>query len=378
MLILNEAQVRKCLSLELCIQANKAALATLLSTKGNLVQKDHSSSPSLLPCNAVIPTRIGLPRTIHDESSSTVSKTKMPEDTTLFKPAAFYSTDNSSSSKETLMGMKVISIRAKNPSIGKPTATATMTMLNAETGEVTSVLNATYLTAARTAAGSAISTEICLQQKNLLHGQNDKHLVVFGAGIQAEMHIRLIQYILPNEIYKVTIVNRSLARADNLKQTLEGEHPDIQYNVLTLDQQDRIHEIVSTADIIATATNTEFPLFDWSHVNSKCHICGVGSYLDSSEEVSSTFVRDRCYTLSDTLDALNVGDLKLLDGKSEHYLGLLGDFLKHSIALDREKILQEEKCTFYKSVGTAVQDIFTADAVIQNAMKLGLGTNVDM
>ncbi|GFH56367.1 hypothetical protein CTEN210_12843 [Chaetoceros tenuissimus] len=374
MLILNEAQVRKCLTLELCIQANKAALATLLSTKGNH-EKDSSSSfvPSSLPSNAVIPTRIGLPRTIHE--SSTSSQTQLPEDTTLFKPAAYYSTDNASS---TLMGMKVISIRAKNPSIGKPTATATMTMLNAETGEVTSVLNATYLTAARTAAGSAISTQLCLEQKQLLHGQKDKHLVLFGAGIQAEMHIRLIQYILPNEIYKVTIVNRSLGRADNLKKTLEVEHPDVEYNVLNLDQQDRIHEIVATADVIATATNTEFPLFDWSHVNSNCHICGVGSYLDSSEEVSSTFVRDRCYTLSDTLDALNVGDLKLLEGNSEHYLGLLGDFLQNRISLDREKILQEKKCTFYKSTGTAIQDIFTADAVIQNAMKLGLGTNVDM
>lgn len=374
MLILNEAQVRKCLTLELCIQANKAALATLLSTKGSPYEKDSSSSlfPSSLPSNAVIPSRIGLPRTIHESSTST--QTQLPEDTTLFKPAAFYSAD----STETLMGMKVISIRAKNPSIGKPTATATMTMLNAETGEVTSVLNATYLTAARTAAGSAISTQLCLEQKQLLHGQKDKHLVVFGAGIQAEMHIRLIQYILPNEISKVTIVNRSLGRADTLKKTLEVEHPDFEYNVLTLDQQDSIHETVSTADVIATATNTEFPLFDWSHVNSNCHICGVGSYLDSSEEVSSTFVRDRCYTLSDTLDALNVGDLKLLEGNSEHYLGLLGDFLQNRISLDREKILQEKKCTMYKSVGVAVQDIFTADAVIQNAMKLGLGTNVEM
>ena len=372
MLILNEAQVRKCLTLELCIQANKDALATLGSTKGN--HEKASFVPSSLPSNAVIPTRIGLPRTIHESSSS--NKTQMPEDTTLFKPAAYYSTDNDMSS--TLMGMKIISIRAKNPSKGKPTATATMTMLNAETGEVTSVLNATYLTAARTAAGSAIATQICLEQKKLLHGQKDKHLVVFGAGIQAEMHIRLIQYILPNEISKVTIVNRSFARAEKLKHTLQIEHPDVTYNVLTLDQQHKIHDTVATADVIATATNTEFPLFDWSHVNLTAHIVGVGSYLDSSEEVSSTFVRDRCYTLSDTLDALNVGDLKLLEGNSEQYLGLLGDFLQNRIVLDREQILHKKKCTFYKSVGTAIQDIFTADAVIQNAMKLGLGTNVDM
>ena len=376
MLILNEAQVRKCLTLELCIQANKAALATLGSTKGNH-EKDSSSSfvPSSLPSNAVIPTRIGLPRTIHESSSS--NKTQLPEDTTLFKPAAYYSTDNDISSS-TLMGMKIISIRAKNPSKGKPTATATMTMLNAETGQVTSVLNATYLTAARTAAGSAIATQLCLEQKKLLHGQKDKHLVVFGAGIQAEMHIRLIQYILPNEISKVIIVNRSFARADKLKHTLQMEHPDVTYNVLTLDQQHKIHDTVATADVIATATNTEFPLFDWSHVNSSAHVCAVGSYLDSSEEVSSTFVKDRCYTLSDTLDALNVGDLKLLEGNSEQYLGLLGDFLQNRIVLDREQILHKKKCTFYKSVGTAIQDIFTADAVIQNAMKLGLGTNVDM
>ena len=42
---------------------------------------------------------------------------------------------------------------------------ANILLLNAATGEVSSMVAATYLTAARTAAGSAIATELCLNHR---------------------------------------------------------------------------------------------------------------------------------------------------------------------------------------------------------------------
>jgi ornithine cyclodeaminase/alanine dehydrogenase-like protein (mu-crystallin family) len=35
-------------------------------------------------------------------------------------------------------------------------------------------------------------------------------------------------------------------------------------------------------------------------------------------------------------------------------------------------------CSFYKAVGTAIQDVFTADMVVKRARELGIGTEVDM
>lgn len=46
-------------------------------------------------------------------------------------------------------------------------------------------MDATYLTGLRTAAGSAVATELFAKPR-------PKNLVVFGAGLQAELHIRAL------------------------------------------------------------------------------------------------------------------------------------------------------------------------------------------
>jgi ornithine cyclodeaminase len=369
MLILSESQVRRCLSLDKCIASNIKALGSLRSSKGD---GDNQQHPAPLPSPAVVPARTALPRCLNQPPRPS-SSIAVPNDTTLFKPAAYYGSEKD----ETLMGVKVISVRAKNSSIGKPTAPSTITMLDAESGEVTAVIAGTYLTATRTAAGSAIATKICLEQKQL-NDTHDKHLVVFGAGIQSEMHIRMLNCILPNQIRKVTIFNRTRKRAEKLRDELmnDPETSNLECSIVTLDEERRIKEIVGKADIIVTATNTAFPLFDWSWVNNDCHINGVGSYLPSTEEVDSVFVRDHCITVADTIEALDVGDLKELDGRSDNFVGLLGDLLSGKVTLGHRA--GSNKRTFFKSVGTSVQDIFTADQVIKTAISLGIGTEVEM
>lgn len=429
MLILTEAQVRKCLTLESCIKANRIALGALKTTKscqeqqkakqqqeqgknsGNdsgtnrTIDKQYGSMPVALPSRAVVPTRIGLPRVLHDDdddedrrkreknsflslppssAAATTTTGGTAKDMTLFKPACYYGTSESAnandgdSSNETLMGMKVISIRAKNLSRGKPTANATITMLDAETGDITAVIGGTYLTAARTAAGSAIATKACLEERGLMDtNKNKKHLVVFGAGIQAEMHIRMLNYILPGLIQTVTIFNRTKKRAEDLQKVLmnDPETSHLMIHAVDLADTNHVKEAVGKCDIIATATNCARPIFDWSWVNPNCHINGVGSYLPSSEEVDRHFVRDRCITIIDTIEALEVGDLKEVDASSDNFAGTLGDVLCGEIKFAQRT---RAKCTFFKSVGTSIQDICTSDAVIKNAQELGIGVQIEM
>jgi ornithine cyclodeaminase len=118
--------------------------------------------------------------------------------------------DNADDNKSTnLMGLKLISLRGKNPAAGLPTAPATVLTLNAETGYVDAVVASTFLPAVRTAAGSGLAT--ALARPDL------KHLVVFGAGMQAEYHIHAITTAIGRPIPLVTIINRSQARADQFK-----------------------------------------------------------------------------------------------------------------------------------------------------------------
>lgn len=465
MLILNEAQVRKCLSMEKCISASRVALSALRRRRhleDNAVNDGDDGFTSPAPSTsqsgiAVVPKRIILPSRppVHlsasasaSESASmsatkhaTVTATATPSasDMTLFKPAAYYDNnhdnghdndnDNGSDSDNgAIMGMKIVSVRANNPSIGKPSTPATIAMLDVQTGEISSVLGATYLTAARTAAGSAIATQLCLGQgygqgigdHDDDHDGNGLHLVVFGAGMQAELHIRALKHVLKDKLTMVTIVNRTMERAVQLKHRLENDNDDdddddgdriknIKFHVMKLpptatkgnenssvsagastDTEEatpyttrNLQETIQSANIIVTATNTLTPLFDWNWVSDGCHINAVGSYQPKTEEVDCTFVRDRCMVVVDTMEALNVGDLKYVHHDSDMFVGLVGDFLLSSKDGDMDGALEakkekKKKCTLYKSVGTAIQDVVTAQSVVETANKLGLGTRIDM
>lgn len=465
--------MRRCLTMDLCISANRLALSALRSSR---FLRHDDDAPS--PANAVVPKRVVIPQREvqvrvrssspqsqctndnnplgsqlggHPLESMSVSRNQSSKsvaapDMTLFKPAAYYpsitttdSTDETETVDKVLMGMKTISVRSKNPSRGKPSGPATVTLLDVETGEITSVVSATYLTAARTAAGSAIATHICLglgefqtetfQTHNLSDStrtlNNNLHLLIVGAGLQAELHALAMRHVLGDALTKMTILNRTWDRANRLKERLlslkensrESENvyndnanqddrklmKNVEIDVLTFDgrhgdeisvssssqstsstQHKLLQETIHRANVICTATNTTTPLINWDWVQDGCHINGVGSYLSTAEEVDKDFIANRCITICDTKEAFDVGDLKYVQENSENFVGLLGDLLsskeedKDGSVWAKIRNKDKEKCTFFKSVGTAIQDIVTANSVVETAQRLGIGTNIDM
>ena len=338
MLFLSETDVKKCLSMSGYIEANRRALASIVEGGGG-----------------VVPTRLGLQ---YFGGSTSSSSSAAAEDWTLFKPAALYDNDD----KSTLMGIKVVGVRAENPSRGLPLVPATVVTTNAATGMVDAVMGGTYLTGARTAAGSAISTGCC---KSVV-----ETLVVVGAGLQAELHIEAIRCVHP-EVSRVIVINRSAERAEQLVASLD-DVPTTE--VVLLSDTEAVQRAVGQADVLSCCTNTTTPLFRGSWVKPGCHITGVGSYTPKMQEVDKELV-ERCRILLDTPEAMSVGDLKHLPAK--HPATLLGNILldESSMPSPTSDLVD---CTFYKSVGTAIQDVVTANAIVQQAREMGIGTEVDM
>ena len=369
MWVLSEADVKRCLPISVAIAANRKALSSLLSTEDG---------------GASVPTRIGLPYHSKESSSATT-----PADWSLFKPAAYYpprqgNSENSDTDNEILMGLKVVSPRANNAMKNKPTCPATIMLLNAETGETSAVVAATYLTAARTAAGSALATEMACPNSAEGYGLT---LVVFGAGLQIELHIKAIQHVV--SVKKVVIVNRSKERAEKLKVSIDDteielnsktRNPIKDISIVLLSDTEAVKEAVERADVIATATNTCKPLFSGDWPKPGCHINGVGSYTPLMKEIDDALVK-RCEVLIDTKEALDVGDLSSLrndDGTTNQNLsGLIGDALVGNVEFGKRRDNNFD-CTFFKSVGTAIQDVVTAQFVYDYARKEGIGTSFDM
>lgn len=388
-LFLSEQHVQQALDLQGCLDANEQSLMALTDKVPGM--------------EAQVPTRLALPY----KSDSTAA-----QDWTLFKPASCRLSERQGGESDgsmMMMGCKLVSVRAANPSRGLPLVPATIVLLNATTGQVQALVSATYLTAARTAAGSALATRAALLGSHLKSSNRMpmQHLVVFGAGLQAKLHIHCIALALGvKRLPRLTIVNRSLDRAQTLQKDLiqDGYTSQETSKILPLDHPERIAVALSTADCVVAATNTSTPLFQGTDLAldrcpRTCHINGIGSYTPEMEEIPSDFVASMdCQAVwIDTPQATEVGDLKgLVKGSQNSKTVLLGDILwqnqqqeRHNssstdatIAADgvsqNESSVGNGRCTFYKAVGTAIQDVVTADLVVRRARELGIGTEVDM
>lgn len=365
MLILSEADTRRCFTVPDAIATTRKALASLVKGGGGEV-----------------PKRIGL----HYAAKLLSSSKSSPDDWSLFKPAAFYpATIDSVDEEKILMGMKMVSIRANNPEkYNKGTVLATTMLLNSETGEVSAIVAATYLTGARTAAGSALATQLAFSNRNTTNGLT---LLIFGAGLQAELHIKCIQQVV--NIIRLVIVNRSIDRADELKAMILNEQPHLESKtkttiidilIILLSDKEGVENAVQNADIICTTTNTCTPLFCGELLKPGCHINGVGSYTPSMQEIDDATVQ-RSEILIDTIEALDVGDLSSLktgsDKLNSNVVGLIGDALVGNVKFGT-RVDDRIDCTFYKSVGTAIMDVFSAHVAVQNAKLLNVGVKVDM
>jgi ornithine cyclodeaminase len=98
-----------------------------------------------------------------------------------------------------------------------------------------------------------------------------------------------------------------------------------------------------------------------------------------------TGIVDQCTVIYDTTEALTVGDLKhwnssktMLPLPHMHMLGqvlLLDQNSASSSAPPRDA---NKPYTFFKSVGTAVQDVCTANMVLKKARELQLGIEITL
>eukprot|EP00743_Colponemidia_sp_Colp-15_P003644 GILK01003933.1.p1 GENE.GILK01003933.1~~GILK01003933.1.p1 ORF type:complete len:334 (-),score=80.14 GILK01003933.1:141-1142(-) len=298
---------------------------------------------------AVVPNRLVIP---------------LPEyqGTTLFKPAHISNGGG--------LGLKVVSVRPENdkriPSL--PTVPGCIMLFDEETAYPTGLLEATYLTALRTAAGSAAATRHLAKA--------DAHvLLIMGAGAQGKAHIQLISQIRP--IQQVLIWNRSFEKIDAFIKQIKIESPELQHIEFVAIDSESLSSAVSRADIIVTATNASTPVLKGLDLKDGTHINAVGAYRPDMQELDEeTVVRSRVFV--DSADALSAGDLAIPLNRGliqdEHVSNDIGKLFA-GLCSGRQS---DQDVTLFKSVGSAVQDIATAQAVLKAAEARNLGQLIEL
>jgi len=262
------------------------------------------------------------------------------------------------------LAVKVVSLFPKNPERGLAFIQAAVLVLEADTGRPVALLEGSSLTAIRTGAGSGAAID-------LLARPDSKVVAVFGAGAQGRTQLEAACSV--RKIEEAWVFDLSIERAEFMVQEVAGKG-FIPQNLRVAKSSS---QAVSKADIVCTATTSNTPVFADADLKPGTHVSAIGSYTPEMQEVPAetvaralVVVDSRSATLAETGDLLRPMQAGLFG--EEHIYAELGEIL-----LGRKPGRgSSEQITYFKSVGVAVQDAMAAQLALQNAQKMGLGTEV--
>jgi ornithine cyclodeaminase len=264
-------------------------------------------------------------------------------------------------------GIKIVSVFPGNIEKGINSVQATMVLINEETGEVSSILDGTYLTQLRTGAAQGAATDI-------LARKDSKIGVLFGTGEQASSQLEAM--LIARKLEKVYVFDINKIRAEEFADKIQSEL--IGYNTEIIANSD-VDKVLPVADIITTVTTSKNPVFDGRLVKEGAHINGIGAYTPDMQEIDEYLVKraDRVFVDSKKAVLSEAGDFiipikrGIID--SNRINGELGEVISGGI-LGRQS---DKEITLFKTVGIAVEDVVVAAEIYRRALNAGLGTKLE-
>src|SRR5262245_47541207 len=160
------------------------------------------------------------------------------------------------------LGTKLVTVVGSNPSAGLPSHLATIVLLDPATGALVALLDGRFITEARTAAVSAVSTR-------LLARPDAGRLAIIGSGVQARSHLEALGCV--RQLRQVKVWSPSLehrtAFVDEMRSHCQAP----------LETAASAREAVADADLIVLATSARTPVVQTEWIADGDHICAVGA-----------------------------------------------------------------------------------------------------
>lgn len=261
-----------------------------------------------------------------------------------------------------ILETKLVSVFPHNVDV--PSHQALIAVFDPATGTPAAVLDGAWITAARTAAGSALATK-------LLAREDARVLAVLGTGVQARSHLRAVTRV--RGFSEIRVAGRDGARTTAFAQDAGRE---LGMPVRAVSYQ----EAMRGADVVCGTTHPHDPVIRREHLSPGAHVTSVGFAVDG-REVDAATVRDALVVVESRAAALapppaGCNDLlwAIRDGAigAEHVATEIGELVSGA----KPGRTSRDQLTLYKSIGVAVQDAAAAGLVLKAARERGLGRTV--
>ena len=234
---------------------------------------------------------------------------------------------------------------------------AVIVVFDPENGTPLALMDGTYITATRTAAGSALAT-------TLLAREDAEVLALLGTGVQARSHARALPRV--RRFTEIRVAGRDRARAEALAQEI-GPHARAVSSY---------EEAIRNADVVAATTHSTDPIVRREWLSPGVHVNSVG-LNPSGGEVDEQTVADALLVVESRDSALApppAGAPELAGVSPADVHAELGEL----VAGTRPGRSSQDEITLYKSVGVAVQDVAAAALVLAAAKGRSMGLAIDL
>ena len=263
------------------------------------------------------------------------------------------------------LGMKMVTVYPDNPQrFDMPNIMGILVLVNAGTGEPTCVMDATYLTSIRTGAVCGVATRHLAMP--------DAHVLgVIGTGAQASGIARCVTTERAVDEIKVYSVD-SLHRRKAFAEEIEG------YTGISVSLCQSAEQAVRGSDIVVVATTSKEPVISASWLSPGAHINAIGNHHPDSQEIDSDTIA-KSIVVCDSVDVCmeESGDIivPIRNGYVDvnHFRFDLGQ-----VVAGCGPVRERDNITLFKSVGLAIQDISIASYAYKQAVKMGVGVEIDL
>jgi ornithine cyclodeaminase len=262
------------------------------------------------------------------------------------------------------LGVKIITIFNANHGTEYDSHQGVVMLFEAVHGSPVALIDASSLTAIRTAAVSGVAT-------NLLAREDAHDLCILGSGVQARTHLDAMRCV--RRIDRVRIWSRNAEHARNFARA-SAERIGIDVEAF-----ESARDAVAGADLICTTTSSREPVLHGDWIAPGAHINAVGSSTATARELDSAavarsrlFVDRRESTLNEAGDFLIPKREGVIgDG---HILGEIGELLLGT----HDGRTTSAEVTLFKSLGLAVEDVAAAQYIHAQAVQRNIGLSVDL
>lgn len=254
-----------------------------------------------------------------------------------------------------VLGVKVVTVFPGNHARGEETHLGSVLLFDSDLGKPLAILDASAVTAVRTAAVSALATR-------LLAREDASRLALLGSGTQARAHLAALREVRPLRQVRVWSLHPEKARRFAAEESARHGLP--------VEAAATAEEAVADADVVCTVTSSTEPVLAGSWLPPGAHVNAVGACTPFAREIDTDLVRHARVFVDCRESALaEAGDLliPIREGAvgEDHIAGELGDLLLGLLPGRRSA----EEITLFESLGLAVEDLAAARHVWRKSLR---------